>query len=553
MDAVSDQTVETVVVMASAQVGKTEVVNNVVAYHIDQDPCPILVLQPTLEMAQTWSKDRLAPMLRDTPCLRGRVRDARARDSGNTMLHKQFPGGHITMCGANSPAGLASRPIRVVLSDEVDRYPFSAGTEGDPVGLAEKRTTTFFNRKKVRTSTPTIKGVSRIEAAFLASDRRRYHIPCPHCGSKQVLRWHGIRWDKDAGGGNLPNTAAYYCEECGGQITDADKARVLGRGEWQAEAEFTGVAGFHLSALYSPWVTFAEIVREFLAAKHSPEKLQVWTNTVLGETWEEQGQQADAGTLLSRREVYGPIVPEGAGLLTAGVDVQGDRIEVEVLAWGEASETWSMEWRALPGDPSKPQVWQDLDDYLLRPWTHEGGQQMRIACVCVDSGYLTDDVYRFVRPRTARRVFAVKGIDGAGKPIAGRPSSSNAGKVPLYPVGVETAKDALFARLGITTPGPGFQHFTTDHDEEYFAQLCAEKRVTKHRQGFPVQTWVKSRARNEALDLRVYAMAAYAILNPNMTAVMQRLRAAAQPPAKHAEPVQANNPFTRGRTFFGGR
>jgi phage terminase large subunit GpA-like protein len=552
MDAVSDPEVETVVAMTSAQIGKTEVVNNVVGYHVEQDPCPILVLQPTLEMAQTWSKDRLAPMLRDTPCLHGLVRDARARDSGNTMLHKQFPGGHITMCGANSPAGLASRPIRVVLSDEVDRYPFSAGTEGDPVGLAEKRATTFFNRKKVRTSTPTLKGVSRIEAAYLASDRRRYHVPCPHCDHMQVLRWHNIRWDKDADGNHLPETAAYYCEECGGQITDADKARLLGRGEWRAEAPFAGTAGFHISALYSPWVTFAEIVREFSAAKHSPELLQVWTNTVLGEPWEEEGQQADDGALLSRREVYGPIVPEGAGLLTAGVDVQGDRLEVEVLAWGLASETWSMETRVIPGDPTKPEVWSDLNDYLLWPWQHECGQQIRVVCACVDSGYLTDEVYKFVRPRAARRVFAVKGIDGPGKPIAGRPSTANAGKVALYPVGVDTAKDALFARLRIGTHGPGFQHFTADHDEEYFQQLTAEKKVTRFVKGFPVPSWVKTRARNEALDIRVYAMAAYSILNPNMDAVMQRIRGGAQP-ARHAEPVQATNPFTRGRSLFRGR
>lgn len=552
MDAVSDPTIETVVVMASAQVGKTEVVNNVVAYHIDQDPCPILVLQPTLEMAQTWSKDRLAPMLRDTPCLRGRVRDARARDSGNTMLHKQFPGGHITMCGANSPAGLASRPIRVVLSDEVDRYPFSAGTEGDPVGLAEKRTTTFFNRKRVRTSTPTIKGVSRIEAAFLASDRRRYHVPCPHCDHMQVLRWHNIRWDKAEDGSNLPDTAAYYCEDCGARITDAEKSRVLGRGEWRAEVEFSGVAGFHLSALYSPWVSFAEIVREFLAAKHSPERLQVWTNTVLGEPWEEEGQQADDGALLSRREVYGPAVPDGAGLLTAGVDVQGDRLEIEVLAWGLASETWSMETRILPGDPTKPDVWRDLDDYLLAPWQHVNGQPMRIVCTCIDTGFLTDEVYKFVRPRLARRVFPVKGIAGPGKPIAGRPSKANSGQVPLYPVGVDTAKDALFARLRITTPGPGYQHFTSEHDEEYFLQLCAEKRTTKFLKGFPTPSWTKVRARNEALDLRVYAMAAFGILNPNMEAVMQRIQGGVQP-VRPADTAPVHNPFTRGRALFGGR
>ena len=274
MDSINDPGVHTVVVMSSAQVGKTEILNNIVGYHIHQDPAPILCVQPTVEMGKTWSKDRLAPMLRDTPALRGRVKDARSRDAGNTTQHKQFPGGHITIAGANSAAGLASRPIRVVLLDEVDRYPPSAGSEGDPVRLATKRTTTFWNRKILLTSTPTIKGLSRIELAFESSDKRRFWVPCPHCGEFQVLAWSGVKFAP----------LGYQCAGCQGLWTDTQRWWAVARGEWRAEGESKGVAGFHLNELYSPWVTTAEMVESFLEAKKSPETLKTWVKTTLGET-----------------------------------------------------------------------------------------------------------------------------------------------------------------------------------------------------------------------------------------------------------------------------
>jgi len=267
MDALGDPTVEAVVIMSSAQIGKTEIINNVVGYHIHLDPAPILLLQPTLEMAEAWSKDRFAPMLRDTRALHGLVRDPRSRDSGNTLLHKRFPAGHITMAGANSPASLASRPIRLVLCDEVDRYPVSAGAEGDPVSLARKRSTTFWNRKLLLTSTPTIKGASRIESAFEQSDQRRYHVGCPHCGEYQVLKWQQVRWNtdpqKEGDEKHQPATAVYVCETNGCIITDADKPDMLKSGRWIADAPFSGTAGFHINELYSPWVTFAQMVTEF--------------------------------------------------------------------------------------------------------------------------------------------------------------------------------------------------------------------------------------------------------------------------------------------------
>ena len=280
MDAVSDKSIETVVLMTAAQIGKTELVNNVVGFHIAQDPAPLLVVQPTLEMAQTWSKDRLAPAIRDTPALSEKIKNPRSRDSGNTTLHKVFPGGHVTACGANSPSSLASRPCRVILCDEVDRYPISAGTEGDPVALAKKRSATFWNRKLILVSTPTDKGSSRIEAAYAESDQRKYFVPCPDCNETQILQWANVRW-KD----NDPNTVEYICEHCGSCWGDAKRFQAIRYGKWEATAAGDGkTAGFHLSALYSPWTALADVVRDFLSAKKDPMRLKAWINTTLGET-----------------------------------------------------------------------------------------------------------------------------------------------------------------------------------------------------------------------------------------------------------------------------
>jgi phage terminase large subunit GpA-like protein len=364
MDAVSDPAVETVVVMSSAQVGKTEIVNNIVGYHVHQDPAPILVLQPTVEMAQTWSKDRLAPMLRDTPALRGRVKAPRSKNSQNTLLHKVFPGGHITMTGSNAPASLASRPIRIVLCDEVDRYPPSAGTEGDPVSLARKRSTTFWNRKIILTSTPTAAGMSRIEAEFEQSDKRHFHVPCPHCGTRQRMLWGNVKWLQDDAGQHLPDTAAYHCGECGVVWSEADRQAAIRQGRWVATGQPGRIAGFHLSELYSPWSSIPDMARAFLSAKKNTETLRTFINTALGEPWEDRGEQVDQHGLYGRREKYAADVPNGALLLTAGIDVQRDRIEMEVVGWGEGEESWNVDYRVIPGDPARDDVWQDLENAL---------------------------------------------------------------------------------------------------------------------------------------------------------------------------------------------
>lgn len=534
MDAASDPDVDVVVAVCSAQVAKTETLLNVVGYHMDLDPAPMLWIAPTLEMAEATSKDRIAPMLRDTPALRGKVADARARDSGNTLLHKTFPGGHLTLAGANSPASLASRPIRIVLCDEVDRYPHSAGTEGDPVNLARKRTATFWNRKVVLVSTPTVKGHSRIEAAYEESDRRRYYVPCPDCGEEQVLLWPQVRWPE-----GRPEEAAYCCVECGALWDDATRMRAIRKGEWRAEGEFKGTAGFWLNQLYSPWCRLGEAAREFLSAKRSPETLQVFVNTVLGESWEDQGQRIDPAGIMGRLEDWGPhpAAPAGVLVVTCGVDVQDDRIEVERVGWGLDDESWSLDHRIFYGDPASPAVWRDLDGYLLEQSATKDGRTLRVMATAVDTGgHHTQAAYRFCRERFGRRVYAIKGVAGEGKPVwPKRASRNNKGGVLLFLVGVDAAKDSIMARLKLAEPGAGYCHFPVGRELAYFEQFAAESRQTKLVKGFPVRTWVKrDGVRNEALDLRVYAYAALQSLNFNWSRVRAGVERVKVPEAKPA-------------------
>ena len=503
--------------MSSSQIGKTEILNNIVGYHVAQDPSPILVVQPTLDMAQTWSKDRLAPMIRDTPSLAYLVKDPRARDSGNTTLHKVFAGGHITACGANSPSSLASRPIRVVLCDEVDRYPVSAGSEGDPVSLAKKRAATFWNRKILMSSTPTNKGASRIEIAYEESDKRRYTVPCQHCKEDQFLEWSNVKWDKDK-----PETARYVCPLCGTEWDESERIRSIRQGKWVATEEFKGVAGFHLSALYSPWTPIVDGVRDFLEAKKQPATLRVWINTYLGESWEEEGDQVDDFSLSNRAEEWDAI-PNDVLLLTAGVDVQDDRLEAEVVGWGLDEESWSIAYKTFYGDPSAPHIWKDLDEFLAQTYEHESGEDMIVRATCVDSGgHNTQAVYKYVHPREGKRIFAIKGVGGEGKPIVGKPSKNNIGKIKLFPVGVDTVKLLLFSRFKIQEAGAGYCHFPVGREDEYFKQLTAEKIATRYHKGFARREFVKTRTRNEALDVRVYAMAALSLLNVNLASLAKR-------------------------------
>jgi len=513
--------------MKSAQVGATESLNNIVGYFIDQDPAPILLVQPTLEMGQAWSKDRLAPMLRDTPALRDKVKDSKSRDSGNTMLHKTFPGGHITISGANSPASLASRPIRITLFDEVDRFPPSAGTEGDPIKLGRKRSTTYHNRFSFEMSTPTDQN-SRIAKSFENSDQRYYMMPCPHCDEKIKFIFDHLHWPKDDNGNHLPMEAKYYCQCCGGEIDDAMKRDMLARGEWVATKPFNGRAGFHINELYSPWVRFSEMAASFVEAYKDPELLKTFTNTSLGEIFIEGGEGADAASLISRCEQYEAEVPDGVVLLTAGVDVQDDRLEIEVVGWGESYESWNIDYRAFYGDTSKPDVWKQLDTFLQRDWQSASRGTIRIAGTGIDTGYRTQTVYEFCATRWSRRVFAMKGIGTVGTPVVNKPSRVGPWKTRLFGVGTNSAKSAIYARLRIASAGPGFSHFPASREQGYFDMLTAEHAVQKKLQGKMVRVYVlkKDGTRNEALDCRVYAFAAYEILGGNIGLLSAAARAA---------------------------
>lgn len=524
--------------MAGAQLGKSEALLNIIGYHIDHDPCPILMLQPTESMAQAFSKDRIANgLLRATPVLQGKVKDPRARDSNNTTLHKIFPGGSISLVGANSPAGLASRPIRVVLADEVDRFPASAGSEGDPLGLARKRTATFWNRKIIAVSTPTIKDVSRIEDAYEKSDMREFYIPCKHCEHQQTLMWSNVRWTDDN-----PDTASYLCEECGCLWSDADRRWSVRNGQWVAKNEFTGIAGFKISGLYSPWTPLADGVREFLSVKKNPEQLKVWTNTYLGQSWVDEGETVDEMNLMQRRENFNEV-PEGVVMIVVGADVQDDRIELSFIGIGRDEESWVLGHEVLYGDPSTPQLWTALDTQLARVFETEDGRSLGVRATCVDSGgHFTNTVYQYCHKNFNRRVFAIKGVAGEGKPIAGKPSRNNVVKCRLFPIGTETAKDLLFARLRIQEEGAGYIHFSDTLNDEYFRQLTAEKVITKYVRGYKKRVYQKFRPRNEALDCYVYALGAYAIINTNVNSIADRIEAKSSVQVDD-EPKEIKRPF----------
>ena len=525
MDAVNDARCEDIIIMSSAQVGKTELILNIIGYYIDYDPSPILTLQPTLEMAQTFSKDRLAPMLRDTPALKGKVKDARSRDSGNTILHKTFPGGHITMVGANSAAGLASRPIKVVLMDEVDRYPASAGTEGDPIKLAEKRTTTFWNRKKIKVSTPTIKGRSPIEKEFLTSSMEEWNVPCPCCGKYQPYEWGRIHF----------SDVTMECKFCLEHISERDWKS--NPGKWVAAKENNKKRGFHLNELASPWKHWEEIIEDFKEADRDRkqgdiEKLKTFVNTALGEPWEERGEAADDNVLLSRRERYNADLPDGVLLVTAGVDVQDDRFEVEITGWGKGYESWGILYKKIKCNLEHEEAWDKLEQFLDTELYFENGNSLLIAATCIDTGgHFTSEAYKFLKKmeRKQKKIFGIKGMGGEGIPLINKISTNNVEKVRIFILGVDSGKEILMTRLKTVDEGPGYCHFPINadrgYDETYIKGLTSEQRVVSVKDNRATLKWVKkSGTRNEPLDLRNYSTAAAEILRPDWDVLEKKIR-----------------------------
>ena len=536
MDAISDGAVESVVIMSSAQVGKSEALGNSVGYYIDQDPAPIMLVMPTERDAEAWSKDRFSPMARDTPCLAGKISDPKSRDGSNKILHKRFPGGHLTIVGANAPSGLASRPIRILLCDEVDRYPFSAGAEGDPVNLAKKRTVTFWNRKIVLVSTPTIRG------AEPDRDRLRRERPAAVLGAVPGLRRAagaglgpgplGQRAGGHAGGEHRPETARYHCAACDAAWSDALRWAAIRRGEWRARAPFRGIAGFHLNEIYSSWVRLEAMVRAFLSARAGgDEAMKTFVNTSLGETWMESGEAPDWRRLYDRRERWpAGTVPEGGLILTAGADVQKDRIEVDVWAWGRGLESWLVDHVVIEGGPESEAAWAALAALLGRTWPHALGAELQLARLADrhrlrGAGGLCLGAARRASRRW-RRSRASRASAGRarcrGRPMSMRPKAASGSAAapgsgpwrsrPSRPR--PTASCGWSGRPTRRSPAargcrPARSTCRTGSRAEWLKQFVAEQLVTvKTKRGFARLEWQKLRERNEALDTRVYARAA---------------------------------------------
>jgi phage terminase large subunit GpA-like protein len=539
-----------VVFQAGAQVGKTETGNNWTGFIIHMSPGPMMLVQPTVDMAKRLSKQRLAPMIEESPVLRERIAESRSRDSGNTTFTKEFPGGFMLITGANSAVGLRSMPVRFLFLDEIDGFPVDLDGEGDPVNLAERRTTTFARRKIFMCSTPTVKDTSRIEREYLASDQRRFFIPCPHCGEFQWLKWAQIKWDDGD-----PDTAHYVCEHNGCIIEEHSKTDFMSRGEWRPTAKGDArTAGFHLSSLYSPlgWKSWSEIVAEFLAAKGDPPLLKTWVNTILGETWEDEiAARVGAGELQDRVEFYPPgIAPAGVLACTAGVDVQDNRLAVTIHGWGEDEECWLIDHQEIFGDPAKPEIWKQLANVISTPVEHEAFEPLPIMATCIDSGgHFTHEVYAFAREHRALHVMAVKGQSQKGKPVIARPTKVDLNMrqqvikngAEVWPVGTDTAKFTIYSRLKLNEAGAGFVHFHAGLPPDYFTQLTAEKLTTRYVKGHPVREWTKKPgARNEALDTFVYSLAALQSLYMrfNRKTVWQQMAQRCIPKTSQVDPKQ---------------
>jgi phage terminase large subunit GpA-like protein len=518
-----------VVVMKSAQIGFTEAGNNWIGYVIHHAPGPMLAVQPTVELAKRFSRQRIDPLIGESPALRERVKPARSRDAGNTMLSKEFPAGILVITGANSAVGLRSMPARYLFLDEVDAYPPSADEEGDPVALAEARTRTFSWRSKVLLgSTPTIHGLSRIEREFETSDQRRYYVPCPHCGEMQWLRFERLRWDE-----GRPETAHYVCDACDDRIEEHHKTAMLAAGEWRptAEAQDPGTIGFHISALYSPvgWFSWEHIAR-LCGAATTDEAKRSFKNSVLGETWIETGEAPDWQRLYERREAWQiGTVPSGALFLTAGADVQKDRIEVDVWGWARGLESWLVDHIVVQGGPEHAETWSDLGLLLDRTWPHVHGTRIAIAKLAIDTGYEAPAVYAWARKMGHAHVAPIKGVEGFNRaaPVAGptHVDVTEGGKklrrgARLWTIAVATFKNETYRCLRLSAPTDeeitagarypaGYVHLPRGAEAEWVKQLVGEQLVTvKTKRGFSRLEWQKLRERNESLDCRVYARAA---------------------------------------------
>ncbi|WP_052193890.1 phage terminase large subunit family protein [Cetobacterium sp. ZOR0034] len=527
-DSVMKARVRKVVLQFGSQLAKTEFILNSFGWYANLDPCPMMVVQPTDRLASEFSKERVAPMIRDCEVLRELIKDSSKKNSGNTVTHKMFPGGFLAFKGANSPAGLASKPVKVLFMDEVDRYPKSSGDEGSPITLAEKRVQTYDDHKIIITGTPTIKGQSEIETEYEKGSMARYFVACPICGDDNELLFDNLSWDLNENDILKVDKVEMICEHCGcGADEESWKDE---KGRWIHEYPERTTLSYKLSALASVMRDWKSIVEEYLSKKDNEQELISFVNTVLGESYEQTlGEILDHEILMQRRETYEAEVPEGVLLLTAGVDVQDGWLAIEVVGHGMDNETWGIQYKILSGNLEKSEIWEELDEFLSKKFYYEDGTGINIYSTCIDTGgHHTEAVYDFVKPReTHRRIFGIKGLGGENVPIINGFRLTKNKKINLLSLGVNALKDMTMGRLKISEPGPGYCHYPLDpilkYDERYFKALTAETK-TVNKKNWKV-TWTQVRKRNEALDCRNYALAAKEIftkLDMNKLAKLRR-------------------------------
>ena len=561
MRAFTDPKVKNIVMVASSQVGKSELELNAIGYIIDQAPGSVMYVQPNLDAARKFSRLRISPMIRDCKTLKNKVHNVKSRSSGNTILQKSFPGGMLTITGSESPSALASTPARYIIGDERDRWTTSAGTEGDPWELLKARQATFYNAKSIEVSTPTIKGSSPIETSFLLGTQERWCHQCPECGEHTNIVWDKIRFDSTS---KVINNKKFYdvfnigfaCPHCG-SITSEEVMRKQ-PAKWipeNPEAYERGVRSFWLNAFSSPWKPWKEIILAFLQAKDDPAKLQVVFNTLLGELWEDRGDLMQEDEMLARREDYEAELPEGVLALTCGVDTQDDRLEFEVVGHGFFKETWGVYKGYILGRPDSPEVWRQLDEVLDRTYTFKNGQGLKIRMTFIDSGgHFTQEVYEQCRIRQSKNVFAIKGKGGQDVPyISTKPSkvviNGNSSRMAwLYILGVDAGKSIIMSNLKVETPGPSFCHFPRGeergYDSYFFNCLLSEKLVLAKTKTGNRWVWEKipGHQRNEALDCRNYANAAFRVWNPDLDAIHVKLK---NPNPKPSQQIQYVKPKKR--------
>lgn len=561
MDAFTDPKVRRIVLVSSSQVGKSEVLNNVIGYIIDEDPGSILFVQPKDTTAQEYSRLRIAPMIRDCSTLRKKVGEVKSRDSSNTVKQKAYPGGILTMCGSNEADALASKPIRYILGDELDRWAASAGKEGDPWKLATARQITFYNAKSVAVSTPTVKNASKIADLYAEGTMERWCVQCPHCGEYNDIKYTDIRYEyrEETVNGKKQyyiESLLYMCPECACASTEQELKKQPAK--WIAdnpEAYKKGIRSFWLNSFVSPWASWESTFLEYLEAIGDTKKLQVVFNTRFGELWEDRGDIQDEDSLMQRREDYEAEVPDGVLLLTCGVDTQDDRLEYEIVGWGHFSESWGIKRGIIMGRPDDESVWEQLDDVLDKVYRYEDGLGLRISVTFVDEGgHFTMEVRNQCRKRQGKNVFAIKGRGGPDIPYLDTPKKQKImiqnryiGACWQYVIGVDSGKQVIMDNLKVQEPGSKYCHFPKraddkrdDYGPSYFKGLLSEHKTYDKTKKQPWQ-WKKipGHERNEPLDLRNYAQAAFRASSKDLDAIDRRLKAAR---SKKGPPTAAPSP-----------